>query len=268
MSVLPSSSEDTRTSSRRLYLLYHELRPQKSDYSYVVSCAQFESHLDLIRDLQTSPGNRITPEVTFDDGHISNHEYALPLLHSRDIRAHFFITVGWTGHKAGYMDWPHLRTLLKAGQTVGAHGWTHTLLTHCTGKELEHELAGARLALEDKLGNSITSMSLPGGRFNARVLDACRSAGYTQVFTSVPKAETLPIGPMIGRLNIRADITSAWISDLLDPKSKVLGKLERQYRFKEAAKALLGDKVYARLWARLNREEPEAEPEDARVTVA
>ena len=33
-------------------------------------------------------------------------------------------------------------------------------------------------------------------------------------------------------------------------------RLERQYRMKEAAKKLLGDRLYARLWAMVNRREP------------
>lgn len=266
MSVRPSSSPPAQTPSPSLYLLYHELRPQPSDYSYVVQCARFESHLDLIREVHDAPNHRTLPHVTFDDGHISNYEYALPLLQSRGILAHFFITVGWTGQKPGYMDWPELRSLQQAGHHIGAHGWTHTLLTHCTGKDLEHEISGARFTLEDKLGAPITSMSLPGGRSNARVLDACKAAGYTEIFTSVPRAEPEPLGRLVGRLNIHGNRTSSWIADLLDPASGVLTSLERQYKLKAAAKALLGDRLYANLWAQLNREEPEAE--DARTSQA
>ena len=116
----------------------------------------------------------------------------LPILQSRGLTAQFFITVGWTGKKPGYMGWPELRALHESGQMIGAHGWSHTLLTHCSEKDLQTELSSARLTLEDKLGTSITTMSLPGGRYNRRVLAACQEAGYTQIYTSVPRAETLP----------------------------------------------------------------------------
>jgi hypothetical protein len=36
----------------------------------------------------------------------------------------------------------------------------------------------------------------------------------------------------------------------------VLLNLERQYRLKVAAKRLLGDRLYEKLWAVLNRKEP------------
>ncbi len=246
-----------------LYLLYHELRPSRSDYSYVVETEDFERHLDLFLELRKRKGPGLIPEITFDDGHISNFEFAFPLLQSRAIRAWFFITVGWTGHRPGYMDWQQLRELHEAGQQIGAHGWTHTLLTHCNPTELHKELVDARLTLEDKLGTSITTMSLPGGRANQRILNACRESGYTKIFTSIPKAEPEPIGSTVGRLNIRGDMTLEWLEKLLQPDSGVLSSLQRQHQIKATAKTLLGDRLYEKLWAILNRQEPETEAGEA-----
>ncbi|WP_158943836.1 polysaccharide deacetylase family protein [Granulicella sp. S190] len=241
----------------RLYLLYHELRTTPSDYSYVVETAAFEKQMDLFHQLQKADAPGLRPEITFDDGHISNFELALPILQSRAIKAWFFITVGWTGQKPGYMDWSELRSLHQAGQQIGAHGWTHTLLTHCNDAGLHRELVEARLTLEEKLGTSITTMSLPGGRSNQRILAACRKAGYEQVFTSVPKPEPDPAASTIGRLNIRGDMTLEGIADLFQPGSKALSGMERQHRIKAAAKTMLGDRIYAKLWALLNRQEPD-----------
>jgi peptidoglycan/xylan/chitin deacetylase (PgdA/CDA1 family) len=241
-----------------LHLLYHELRPGRNSYSYVVETGEFEKQADLFVKLRENGAPGLWPEVTFDDGHISNFEFAFPILQSRAIKACFFITVGWTGRRSGYMGWKELRALHEAGQIIGAHGWTHTLLTHCTEKDLQTELSGARLALEDKLGASITTMSLPGGRYNRRVLAACEQAGYTQVYTSVPRAESLPLGGMVGRLNIRGDMQTGWISNIFQPNSNVLAGLYRQYRMKATAKTLLGDRLYEQLWALLNRKEPDS----------
>jgi len=243
--------------SNRLYLLYHELRPSRSDYSYVIETGQFEKHLDLfLRLRKAEKESGLYPEITFDDGHISNFEHALPILQSRSIIAWFFITTGWTGQKQGYMGWAELRALQDAGQQIGAHGWSHSLLTHCDQTQLQKELRKARLTLEDKLGTSITAMSLPGGRSNQRVLAACREAGYTQVFTSVPKAEPQPAGFTVGRLNVRGDMTLEWLTKLLEPESGILSGLQRQHQIKTTAKTLLGDRLYEKLWALLNRHEP------------
>jgi peptidoglycan/xylan/chitin deacetylase (PgdA/CDA1 family) len=245
-----------------LYLLYHELRPRGSEYSYIYDNEQFDKHVELFVRLRRAESCSLRPEVTFDDGHISNFEYALPVLQARGLTARFFITVGWTGKKPGYMGWRELRSLHESGQIIGAHGWSHTFLTHCAEKDMDTELRGARVMLEDKLGTSITTMSLPGGRYNRRVLAACGEAGYTHIFTSMPRAEVIPSGFLIGRLNVRRDTTLEWIQNALQPESCVLSRLERQYRIKAAAKVLLGDWVYERLWALVNRKEPDGGEED------
>ncbi|MBB5316887.1 polysaccharide deacetylase family protein [Tunturibacter empetritectus] len=247
----------------RLYLLYHELRPSRSDYSYIVETSQFEKHVDLFLELRKRQPPGFYPEITFDDGHLSNFEFALPILQSRSVMAWFFITTGWTGQRPGYMGWPELRELQQAGQQIGAHGWSHALLTHCDPSQLQKELVQARLTLEDKLGTSITTMSLPGGRSNQRVLAACRDAGYTQVFTSGPKAEPQPAGATVGRLNIRGDMTLEWIAKLFQPESGVLSSLQRQHQIKSTVKTLLGDKLYEKLWALLNRQEPDTDAGEA-----
>jgi peptidoglycan/xylan/chitin deacetylase (PgdA/CDA1 family) len=253
--VESNSGEETRSAPQRLHLLYHEVRAGGSRYSYVTDAAMFEKHVDLYVRLRSSESGGLWPELTFDDGHISNLEVAAPILKSRGLSARFFITVGWTGTRPGYMGWPELRALQDAGQSIGAHGWSHKLLTHCDDRELQTELSDSRLALEDKLGTSITTMSLPGGRFNRRVLNACAKAGYTNVYTSIPRAESLPLGSTVGRFNILGDMQPEWLAQLLQPGSGVLAKLQRQYRMKEAAKSLLGDRLYEKLWALRNRQE-------------
>ncbi|MDQ2833209.1 MAG: polysaccharide deacetylase family protein [Acidobacteriota bacterium] len=250
------------SSLHSLYILYHELRPEKSSYTYALDCEHFKTQVKLFAELRRT-GNPLGPEITFDDGHISNYEFALPILETQKLHAQFFITVGWTGRKAGYMAWEELRSMHKAGHLIGAHGWSHTLLTHCTKKELDLELKQARLALEDGLGIPITTMSLPGGRFNRHVLDACSAAGYTQIFTSVPRAERRPPGALVGRLNIRGDVSLAWLTRLFTPGDATLKNLERQERVKATARAALGDRMYSRIWALLNRQSLEQSRNEA-----
>jgi hypothetical protein len=257
MCVESSSEERARPPLQKLYFLYHELRPHGCDYSYVLDTNEFDEHIDLFLVMRKAENPGLWPEVTFDDGHISNLEYALPALLSRGLTARFFITVGWTGEKAGYMGWQELRSLHESGQLIGAHGWSHALLTHCAPGDLGVELGKAKSVLEDKLGTSITTMSLPGGRYNRRVLEACREAGYAQVYTSVPRAEREPQGFTVGRLNVRRDISLEWIRNVLQPGSRELSNLGRQYRIKAAAKTVVGDRLYEKLWALLNRKEPE-----------
>ena len=232
-----------------LHLLYHELRPTRTAYTYALDLETFAAHLTLFRAIPNT--HPILPAITFDDGHRSNHDYALPQLLAHNLHARFFITAGWTGHKPDYMTPAHLRALHAAGQHIGAHGWTHTLLTHCTPAQLHQELHDPRAALEDILGAPVTTLSLPGGRSNRRVLEACRQAGYTQIFTSIPRPEPNLTAPTLGRLNILATMPLPWIATLFTPQTP-LPRLERTYRLKQAAQTLLGDHLYARLWSLWN----------------
>jgi peptidoglycan/xylan/chitin deacetylase (PgdA/CDA1 family) len=257
--TVQSHNEDAERNraARRLYLLYHELRGSESRYSYVTNTGLFEQQVELYVRLRATKGAWLLPEITFDDGHVSNYELAAPILEAHGLRAMFFITVGWTGNKSGYMNWDELRALQRAGHTIGGHGWTHTLLTHCNERELGRELRETRLTLEDKLGAAVTTMSLPGGRCNRRVLKACEDAGYEHVYTSVPQAETLPLGATVGRLNLRGDMQAEWIAQLFAGDGRLLAGLVRSSRRKDALKKLLGDTLYFRLWALVNRQEPD-----------
>jgi hypothetical protein len=246
---------------KSLHLLYHELRPIPTSYTYVLDSSEFDSHCELFARLRASAGEALRPEVTFDDGHRSGCEIALPILHRHGINALFFLTVGWIGQHPDYMSWEQVRALRDYGQTIGAHGWTHSLLTHCSPLELHRELAGARMRLEDELSAPVTLMSLPGGRSNHRVLEACWNAGYTEVFTSCPRAEpaVLPSRSTVGRLNVRSSMTSDFLEQVLRPESGLLAKLERQENLKSTTRSLLGDKLYAKLWALLNRKEAQSD---------
>jgi peptidoglycan/xylan/chitin deacetylase (PgdA/CDA1 family) len=247
-------------SSNRLFFLYHELRGEPSNYSYVLERTAFEQHADLFLHARTLGDSTLWPEITFDDGHLSNYEIALPALAARNLTATFFLTVGWIASRPNYMDWNQVQSLHAAGQQIGAHGWSHTLLTHCDANALITELQTARLTLEDKLGTAITTMSLPGGRSNQRVLTACKAAGYTHIYTSNPHAEPPSLPFLIGRLNLRSNTSLDTLSQLLDSRSGALTSLERQDKWKAALKKTLGDRIYAKLWAALNRQEPDTEP--------
>ena len=242
-----------------LYLLYHELSADPGAYKYALNTKVFREHLHLCRRMRNSGGEELWPEITFDDGHLSNFDQAMPSLADADLQARFFITAGWTGQRPEYMSWNQLREVAQAGHSIGAHGWSHRLLTHCSDVEMETELGRARAMLQDRLGLSITSISLPGGRFDKRVLAACRRHGYTQIFTSIPRVEALPSTEIVGRLNLRSDARREWLESVLASPTGPIRRIERQYRLKTIAQRIMGDTLYAKVWARVNKAQVSAE---------
>ena len=85
-----------------------------------------------------------------------------------------------------------LKELLARGHAVQAHGWSHKMLTQCSPAELYDELRRSKETLEDVLGASVDTMSLPHGRWNRQVLAACSQAGYKKVYTSDPSVSPQP----------------------------------------------------------------------------
>lgn len=115
--------------------------------------------------------------ITFDDGHVSNHDVALPILLECAIKATFFITAGRIG-TGETMNWEQIRSLHKAGMEIGSHTLTHRPPSTLDDGELRYELTESRRILEDGLGAAVTSISSPTGFFNARMSSIAREVGY------------------------------------------------------------------------------------------
>src|SRR6185312_3854189 len=170
-----------------LYLIYHNVPKEDVAYTYAVSAELLRQHLAVVREGHANP--HLNASITFDDGHRTQFENALPVLTAAGVKATFFVTAGWTDQEKDSMTAQQLRQLSDAGHTIGAHGLTHKLLTQCSAEELKAELAGAKTRLEQAIGKPVTSLSMPGGRYNRRVLEACAEQGYRSVFTSDPVTE-------------------------------------------------------------------------------
>jgi len=232
---------------RRLYFIYHRLSELDCAHSYTLTVEQFRAHVSVFSETRQLDCSFLS-EVTFDDGHISNLNLALPILQAHHLTAKFFVTVGWIGRRAGYLGWQDLMALRDSGQKIGAHGWSHRFLNRCSDEDLGRELLESRRVLEDKLGIEVTSMACPGGRYDQRVLSACRAAGYRHVYTSIPRTEPFSECFLVGRVNVRSDMGTEQIRQLNSPGGKLLSRLRRQYFAKNIAKTLLTDRIYDRLW--------------------
>ncbi len=166
-------------------LAYHEIMPE-SNYAYCVTSSAFAEHLRLFDSLAKSGGQKSSVEITFDDGEQSQLHNALPLLAEHGVSARYFVTPGLIGTAAKFLSWDELKTLQNAGHSIQSHGWSHKFLTFCSDDELVHELRASKQLLEEKLGAAVEEISVPGGRWNRRVIEACAAAGYKRVYVSDP----------------------------------------------------------------------------------
>ena len=120
--------------------------------------------------------------LTFDDAWADNHAHALePLMASR-LPSTIYVPSQLLG-RPGYMTRSQLLEMMAAGCAVGGHTRTHPDLRSCSDGQLEDEIRGGRLDLEDMLSAHVTSFAYPTGLYDARVVSAVGKAGYTTATT-------------------------------------------------------------------------------------
>jgi peptidoglycan/xylan/chitin deacetylase (PgdA/CDA1 family) len=232
-------------------LAYHEVMPE-SNYAYCVTSAAFAEHLCLFDSLAKSgtPGSAV--RITFDDGEQSQYHNALPLLAAHGISATYFVTPGLIGTAAKFLGWDELKALQNAGHSIQSHGWSHKFLSFCSEHELSHELSASKQILEDKLGASVEEISVPGGRWNRRVIEASALAGYKRVYVSDPWVAAKMSGvEVIGRFMVRRTTTIAELQKIVRQDSRTLWKLRMRSQIRQSIVGLMGDDLYHRVWCRL-----------------
>jgi peptidoglycan/xylan/chitin deacetylase (PgdA/CDA1 family) len=232
-------------------LAYHEVMAE-SNYSYCVTAGAFADHLRLFDSLSKNDLRRPSVQITFDDGEQSQLHHAMPLLAEHGISATYFVTPGLIGMAAKFLSWDELKTLQNARHSIQSHGWSHKFLTFCSDDELAHELRASKQLLEEKLGTAIEEISVPGGRWNWRVIEACATAGYKRAYVSEPWIATRIAGvEVIGRFMVRRTTTIAELQKMAQREPLALWKLRMRLQLKQGIVGLVGDGLYHRLWCRL-----------------
>jgi peptidoglycan/xylan/chitin deacetylase (PgdA/CDA1 family) len=236
-------------------LTYHAISRERVSAPYTVSIQQFDEQLGLVGGL-SCVSDCIFPQVlvTFDDGHLSNFGLALPALEKHSIKAVFFVVASFISSRRDFMTWAQLREMAALGHAVESHSWSHPLLTHCSDESLLEELLRSRQEIEQRLGKQVVALGVPGGRWDLRVLQAAKRAGYRRVFVSDPWQAPRELGgvELSGRLTIKNQMRTGHLESLIKEKGSYPQLFHAQYRAKELFRRIVGDSMYRRLWFRLS----------------
>ncbi len=152
------------------------------------TCIPFSRVVEVVRG--GPPPTSLSFAITFDDGLLDVYRHARPILESRGCSACVFIvndrigkTADWMRARRGgpslLMDRHHILDLKDRGYEFGAHGCTHTPMTDLPDDRIENELFHSRMQLSEWLGQDVTMLAYPYGRFNPSVRSAAQRAGYT-----------------------------------------------------------------------------------------
>ncbi len=124
--------------------------------------------------------------ISIDDGYRSVYDNAFPILKKYGFTATLFIYTDYVGVSRKALSWKDLVELKDAGFSIGSHTISHCDLTSPDLGETEaeitrrltREIAGSKKIIDRKLGQDTTILSFPYGRYNARVLEISKKAGY------------------------------------------------------------------------------------------
>jgi peptidoglycan/xylan/chitin deacetylase (PgdA/CDA1 family) len=247
-----------------VFLMYHELelpaRPvsqtEPGYVRYVLPVSEFQEQMRSlkragVRGLSVSDALafRDAPAVaiTFDDGCETDLLTVVPILRALGFGATFYITVDFLGRR-GYMSEEQLRELGNLGCEIGCHSQTHAYLTDLDDAGLHREIVEAKQRLEEISGKKIKHFSCPGGRYDGRVANIARAAGYVSVATSRTFANSRSTDLFaLGRVAVLRGTALQKFDEIC--RGQGLWKLTARDTVQSTVRSVLGNSLYDRVRA-------------------
>ncbi|MBV9385444.1 MAG: polysaccharide deacetylase family protein [Chroococcidiopsidaceae cyanobacterium CP_BM_ER_R8_30] len=216
-------------------LMYHDILPKKLVF-FDMTPQEFEQQLrsfrergitpisleQLVTHLRTGlplPGKPVL--LTFDDGYESAYKYVFPLLKQYGYPAVFSIYTLNVGKNTGrdHVTWAQLREMIASPLvTIASHSVTHPMdLRALPTSQLRLEVMESKRILEAQLGIPIQYFTYPSGKYDERVTDLLRQAGYRAALTMndledrfAEQSKDLLAIDRIGSLDWQSAITRSW----------------------------------------------------------
>jgi len=170
-------------------LSYHKITDRMDFGITTRTLRDFRNDVSFIHHL---PSNE-QPEFCFDDGYEDTFTNAFPILSEFGFTANLFVITGVLGTlnswdftlfgKFKHLSREQLKALADAGWSIGSHTKSHLALTTLSPSLLRAELDDSKKFLEDLIGKAVTAISFPFGNFNARVIEACKEAGFQEAIS-------------------------------------------------------------------------------------
>lgn len=248
-------------------LMYHALHPDNDtsmvdaeDQPYAVSVSTFKEHMAMLKGyrvgLLSNDASKPQPDVviTFDDGHISNLDLALPILKEYGWKAYFFVTTDFIESREFFCRPHQLKDFVDAGMVVGSHGVSHRFLADLSDDESKRELSLSKDRLQSWLDTDVLSISYPGGRYTAGTMDLARKIGYRQIFDSTfdtISASDLAENSPLARVAIRRSTSASEFESMVSNDRSYFRRVQYAQRIKQTAKRILGNRLYHGLYKSL-----------------
>ena len=222
--------------------MYHRVGPAHNEWEqrYSISAERFAAHMHKLaaQGMQACSledffawlaGDMPLPEgsflITFDDGFLGVYDHAAPVLHGLGWPATVFLVSQLLGkedewcrsHNPSGVTYPLLAkkqidVMRGMGFSFQSHSRVHPDLTTLSDQQLADELGGSRRDLQALLDDPVHYLAYPYGRYDERVLNATREAGYAAAFSTQSGFNRRDVHPYrIRRLEIFGTDTPAML---------------------------------------------------------
>lgn len=164
--------------------------------------------------------------LTFDDGYLDNYENAYPILQELGFEGTFFIVTDFVDSgREGYMTWPMIEEMARAGHRIESHSRTHPDLRGLSHDVLVWQILGAQETLAAHIGYRPRYFCYPGGTYDAATIQILQELDYWGAVTTAN-------GSWHGfderyewpRIRVRNSTTMNEFARLLDLEGTVRGK--------------------------------------------
>ena len=122
--------------------------------------------------------------ITFDDGYRGTATRAAPTLAAHGWPGVLNLDLSNVKASEGFGE-NRIRRLVAAGWELDSHTLTHPDLTTVDAGRLRREVAGSRMAIHKRFGVQAAFFCYPSGRFDKRVVNAVKAAGYLGATTTI-----------------------------------------------------------------------------------
>ena len=198
----PTPTPAIDRSARFIVLCYHRFEDKPHD-SLAIAPAEFKAQMQALKDngIEVVPlkdvlawrrGEKNIPPksavITIDDGYISGHDVAWPILKEFNYPFTMFIYTNWVQVGGKSMTWDQLAEMRDAGVDIESHTESHRDLRKAPAGQdyttwLHNEIYRSKEILEDKLGIKVVAFAFPYGFHNEVVRKTAMDAGYQILFT-------------------------------------------------------------------------------------
>ncbi|HEU4402185.1 MAG TPA: polysaccharide deacetylase family protein [Candidatus Polarisedimenticolia bacterium] len=210
---------------------------------------------DIRRGKRPQPARGVV--ITFDDGYLSNHTLAWPILRRNAQKATIFVSLEPDTHTRervagidGFLTQDQMREMDRGGVAIESHTVTHRILSELDDETATRELTESKRRIGEILGRTVRHLAIPRSGYNRRIRRLAMAAGYETVCcNNKGSSNGLSSLRALPRIVIERDMSLDDFARALSPRGAIILRLIGN--LKRLPAALFGPTAATRIRDRL-----------------